>query len=99
MKRALIVLATVAMIGSAIVPDPAHAGGRGVAAGVVGGLAVGALLGAAIASPRPGPVYVEEPVYYHRRPRPAATGPAASRNGTAIAVSGAAHACRSATEL
>ena len=70
MKRALIVLATVAMIGSAIVPDPAHAGGRGVAAGVVGGLAVGALLGAAIASPRPGPVYVEEPVYYHRPPPP-----------------------------
>jgi hypothetical protein len=38
----------------------AHCDGCGVAAGVIGGLAAGAIIGSAIARP-PGPVYVEPP--------------------------------------
>ena len=65
MTRGLIVLVTAAAMGAAILPAPAQAGGNGgaVAAGVIGGLAVGGLLGAAAAQPRyyaPAPVYVEE---------------------------------------
>ena len=65
MTRGLIVLATVAAIGSATMGAatlPAQAGGNGgaVAAGVIGGLAVGGLLGAAAASQ---PRYAPEPVY------------------------------------
>ena len=71
MKRAIIVLATVAALATAA--TPASAGGNGVAAGIVGGLAVGTLLGVAVAQPRyygPPPVYVEEqaPVYYGASP-------------------------------
>ncbi len=72
MKRAIIVLATVAALAAA--PTPASAGGNGVAAGIIGGLAVGTLLGAAVAQPRyygPPPVYVEEPApIYHAAPPP-----------------------------
>jgi len=49
---------------------PAHAGGGDVAAGVIGGLAAGTLLGAAISGPRdydyayaPPPAYVEPEPY------------------------------------
>src|SRR5882757_7447937 len=68
MTRGLIVLATVAAMGAAMgaATLPAQAGGNGgaVAAGVIGGLAVGGLLGAAAAQPRyyaPAPVYVAPP--------------------------------------
>ena len=54
MTRGLIVLVTAATMGAAILPAPAQAGSNGgaVAAGVIGGLAVGAMLGAAAAQPR-----------------------------------------------
>jgi hypothetical protein len=66
MKRALFVLAAAALIaGSLVVPQRAQAGSGEVAAGIVGGLAVGTMLGAAAASqPRyyaPAPVYVAPP--------------------------------------
>ena len=69
MARALLVLVTVATLGASAAPEPARAGGGNVAAGIVGGLAVGTLFGAAIAQPRPyyyapAPVYVEEPPVY-----------------------------------
>jgi hypothetical protein len=61
MTRGLIVLAAVATLGAASVPAPALAGNGGaVAAGVIGGLAVGSILGAAAAQPR---YYAPEPVY------------------------------------
>lgn len=73
MRRAFIVVATALAVGGLAAPNPAEAGGRGVAAGVVGGLAVGTLLGAAIAAPRyaPPPAYVvePEPVYVEPAPR------------------------------
>lgn len=59
---------------------PAHAGGGDIAAGVIGGLAAGALLGAAIEGPHyddyaPTPAYVEpepfdEPDCYWTNSRP-----------------------------
>jgi hypothetical protein len=65
MKRALIVLATAATLGASLAPQAATAGGGEVAAGVIGGLAVGAIIGsAAAAQPRyyePAPVYVAPP--------------------------------------
>jgi hypothetical protein len=64
MTRGLIVLVTAATMGAAILPAPAQAGNGGaVAAGVIGGLAVGSMLGAAAAQPRyaPAPVYVAPP--------------------------------------
>ena len=66
MTRGLIVLVAAATMAAAVLPAPAQAGNGGaVAAGVIGGLAVGGLLGAAAAQqPRyyaPAPVYVEEP--------------------------------------
>lgn len=82
MKKALIALATIATVAAGVVatPDTADAqrrrgggGGAGVAAGVIGGLAAGAIIGGAIATqPRyygPGPGYV----YYdgYRAPYPA----------------------------
>jgi hypothetical protein len=63
------VIALIALVGVASVPTTAHAGdGGAVAAGVIGGLAVGALAGAAIADSQRAPahVYTEEryvPVY------------------------------------
>ena len=77
MKRTIIALAAAALVAAAM-PSPAQAGcrGCGVAAGVVGGLAAGAIIGSAIANsgPRyyepapvyaapPPPVYVEPPDY------------------------------------
>src|SRR6266851_1744778 len=54
MKLVLIRLVTAATLGAAVVslPTPGHAGGGDVAAGIIGGLAVGTILGAATA-PRP----------------------------------------------
>jgi hypothetical protein len=66
MTRGLIVLVAAATLAAAVVPAPAQAGGNGgaVAAGIVGGLAVGTILGATAAQPRyygPPPAYVAEP--------------------------------------
>ena len=68
MKYTVIALAAAGMLAAAA-PQAAQAGcrGCGVAAGVVGGLAAGALIGSAIANSAPAPVYVEPgppPVYY-----------------------------------
>ena len=54
MTRGLIALAVAAAMGAAILPAPAQAGNNGgaVAAGVIGGLAIGSMLGAAAAQPR-----------------------------------------------
>jgi hypothetical protein len=60
MTRGLIVLATVAAMGAATLPAQAGGNGGAVAAGVIGGLAVGGLLGAAAAQQ---PRYAPEPVY------------------------------------
>ena len=54
MRKLLVGLLITGSLGLAITPRPAVAGGGEVAAGVVGGLAVGTLFGAAIAS---GPRY------------------------------------------
>jgi hypothetical protein len=74
MRRPLTVLASAAVI-VALTPATsisARADNGRIAAGVVGGLAVGTLLGAAAAAPRPyyapAPVYVEPaPVYVEPR--------------------------------
>jgi hypothetical protein len=65
MTRGLIVLVAAATMAVALAPAPARAGNGGaVAAGVLGGLAVGAIVGSAAAQPRyyaPAPVYVAPP--------------------------------------
>jgi hypothetical protein len=62
MKHTVIALAATALV-AATVPQAAQAGcrGCGVAAGVVGGLAAGAIIGSAIANSAPAPVYVAPP--------------------------------------
>jgi hypothetical protein len=75
MRKALIVAAAAAIAVAGTVSQPAHAGDRGgaIAAGVLGGLAVGAMVGAAASQPRyapPPPAYVvDEPVYAAPPPR------------------------------
>jgi hypothetical protein len=72
MRKALSVLAVAATIGATI-PSTARADNGRITAGVIGGLAVGTLLGAAATAPRPyyyapAPVYVEPaPVYEEPR--------------------------------
>jgi hypothetical protein len=68
MRKLLVGLLITGSLSLAVTSQPAVAGGGEVAAGVIGGLAVGTLFGAAIASgPRyyqPAPVYVAPgPVY------------------------------------
>jgi hypothetical protein len=76
MTRGLIVLVAAAAMGAAVLPAPAQAGNGGaVAAGVLGGLAVGAIIGGAAAQqPRyyaPAPVYaVPPPSCYWTRGEP-----------------------------
>jgi hypothetical protein len=64
MTKGLIILVAAATLGTAIAPAHARNGGA-VAAGVLGGLAAGAIIGGAVASqPRyyePAPVYVAPP--------------------------------------
>ena len=96
MTRGLIVLVTAAAMGAAILPAPAQAGGNGgaVAAGVIGGLAVGSH---ARRRGRAAALLRRRRRFTSLRRRRPATGPAASRCGTAIAAPGSARACRSAT--
>src|SRR5262249_2118103 len=76
MKRLLLpstLIASLALINAAI--SPAQAGGGDVAAGLVGGLAAGTIIGAAVAGPRyyapPAPVYVAPgPSCYWTRGQP-----------------------------
>jgi len=65
MNRTLIACAAAAAVGFVSAAQPAHAGNGGaVAAGVLGGLAVGAIIGGAAArGPYDGPVYAPAPVY------------------------------------
>jgi hypothetical protein len=75
MRKALIVAAAAAIAVAGTMSQPARAGDRGgaVAAGVIGGLAVGALVGAAAAQPRyyaPPPAYVVEPEPVYVAPPP-----------------------------
>jgi hypothetical protein len=66
MKRIVIILTSIAIVGASVAFDNAHADNGQIAAGILGGLAAGTILGAATA-PRPyyyAPVYVEPaPVY------------------------------------
>jgi hypothetical protein len=66
MKQAFLIVATLSVISLTAATQPVQAGGNGgaVAAGVLGGLAVGAIVGGAAAQPRyyaPPPAYVYEP--------------------------------------
>lgn len=66
-KLAVIV---VAALGVVALPSGARAGdGGAIAAGVIGGLAIGTLTGAAIAGARPAPSYVYEDYAPRRRSR------------------------------
>jgi hypothetical protein len=71
MKRLGILCATVAVLAVLSPNQPAHAG-NGVAVGLLGGLAAGTIIGAAVAQPR----YYYEPVPVEvEMPAPAAMGP------------------------
>jgi hypothetical protein len=66
MKRLIIAFAATAALAVLAPSQPAHANGSGVAAGLIGGLAAGTIIGAAVAQPRyyyyePAPVVVEGP--------------------------------------
>jgi hypothetical protein len=74
MKRTIFAVAAAGLLAAAL-PSSAQArcDGCGVAAGVVGGLAAGAILGSAIANSPPAPVYAAPPpppseVYYDEGP-------------------------------
>ncbi|MGA7164141.1 MAG: hypothetical protein WBX37_09350 [Pseudolabrys sp.] len=74
MRNVIIALAAAGILAAAL-PSPVHANcnGCGVAAGVVGGLAAGAIVGSAIANSRPvyvepAPVYVAPPSVYDEPP-------------------------------
>jgi hypothetical protein len=72
MKLTVIALAAATMLAAAA-PQAAQADchGCGVAAGAIGGLAAGAIIGSAIANSGPRPVYVEPappPTVYYGRP-------------------------------
>ena len=77
MRKVLVALLVASTLGLAVSPNAARAGDGNVAAGIFGGMAAGALLGAAASQPRyyaPAPVYVEPaPIYedcYWTRGRP-----------------------------
>ena len=76
-----------------------------VAAGILGGLAAGAIIGSAVRPAPPPPVYYYPlpPMRRRRRsmssPRPAATIRRALRSGMPIAAPGSRHACGCAISL
>ncbi len=76
---AAIAVAATVVVGSIASPTVAnaHCDGCGVAAGVLGGLAAGAIIGSAVAGPHayygPGTYYGPDPYYYG--PPPAYVGP------------------------
>jgi hypothetical protein len=63
MKQTILAFGAVALLAVSLpAPAQAHCNGCGVAAGVVGGLAAGAIIGSALAGPRYAqPVYVAPP--------------------------------------
>ncbi len=62
MKPTILALAAAGLLAAAL-PSPAQArcDGCGIAAGAIGGLAAGAIIGSAIANSQPAPVYVAPP--------------------------------------
>lgn len=72
--RSLMMVFGMSAIAVVAIPGPSRADNGQVAAGIIGGLAVGTLFGAAIAQPRyyaPAPVYVvPPPTCYWTRGRP-----------------------------
>jgi hypothetical protein len=68
MLKAITVVAAVATAGAAFTSMPAQADDGRIAAGVVGGLAAGAMLGAAASSGYD--PYYSGPAYYHRSYQP-----------------------------
>jgi len=79
MKNSIIALAAAVTLAAALpFPAQANCNGCGVAAGVVGGLAAGAIIGSAIANS--GPRYVE-PAPVYAAPPPAYAAPPAYGDG------------------
>lgn len=71
MKKLILTAAAIAALSTATVmssPASANCRGCGVGAGLIGGLAAGAIIGSAVANSRPAPVYEVEPVYVAPRP-------------------------------
>jgi hypothetical protein len=69
MKKLILTAAAIAALSTATVmssPANAYCRGCGVGAGLIGGLAAGAIIGSAVANSRPAPVYEAEPVYEAR---------------------------------
>lgn len=73
--RTAIALAMASTLATATIPIQAHAENGQITAGVLGGLAAGALLGSAFSAPRPyyapAPVYVAPPPPAYVAPPPA----------------------------
>jgi hypothetical protein len=70
MTRFLLPPTAVTLALTCAVTTPVRAGGGDVAAGLIGGLAAGTIIGAAVAGPRyypPPPVYVAAPYCYWTR--------------------------------
>ena len=87
-KNVLTVGVTLAALTAASLPADAGDGGA-IAAGILGGTALGFLAGTAVASPPPPPpppVYYA-PVYARRRPRPRVAGFNRRRSGRAMPMS------------
>ena len=99
MRHVMILLTSITMVGISVTSfsGNARADGGQVAAGILGGLAAGTILGAATA-PRPyyapAPVYVTPPLMLS----PIAIGLEVSRSGTVGDKPGSVHAYRFATE-
>src|SRR5947199_8347486 len=91
----LLVAVGVAASASIASPVPSRADNGQVAAGIIGGLAVGTLFGGAVAQPR---YYEPAPVYVAPAPSPV-TGLADGLFGMIIEASGFGHASRSVTRL